>query len=53
MGVRPFIHDDFLLESDAAADLYHRFAKPLPIVDYHCHLSPELMASALSGRQVG
>lgn len=45
MGVRPFIHDDFLLESDAAADLYHRFAKPLPIVDFHCHLSPELMAS--------
>jgi glucuronate isomerase len=40
-----FIHDDFLLESNVAADLYHRFAKDLPIVDYHCHLSPDLMAA--------
>jgi glucuronate isomerase len=28
-----------------AHDLYVRFARDLPIVDYHCHLSPELMAS--------
>ena len=39
-----FLDEDFLLESDAAADLYHRFAAGMPIVDYHCHLSPELMA---------
>ena len=39
-----FIHDDFLLESNVAADLYHRYARDLPIVDYHCHLSPEQMA---------
>jgi glucuronate isomerase len=42
---KPFLGDDFLLESDVAADLYHRVAKDLPIIDYHCHLSPELMAS--------
>jgi len=40
-----FMDEDFLLESDAAADLYHRFAAGMPIVDYHCHLSPELMAT--------
>ena len=40
----PFIHDDFLLENDTAAELYHGFAAHLPIIDYHCHLSPELMA---------
>jgi len=40
-----FIHDDFLLETDTARDLYHRVAKDLPIVDYHCHLSPEAMAA--------
>jgi glucuronate isomerase len=40
----PFIHDDFLLESHTAADLYHGVAAHLPIIDYHCHLSPELMA---------
>ena len=42
--MKPFIHDDFLLESETARDLYHGTAKQLPIVDYHCHLSPDLMA---------
>ena len=28
-----------------AVDLYLRFARDLPIVDYHCHLSPQAMAS--------
>jgi glucuronate isomerase len=37
---RPFIHDDFLLESERARDLFHRVAAPLPIVDFHCHISP-------------
>ncbi len=39
-----FLSEDFLLESPAAADLYHRYADGLPIIDYHCHLSPEQMA---------
>jgi glucuronate isomerase len=43
--MKPFIHDDFLLETEVARDLYHRVAKDLPIVDYHCHLSPDLMAA--------
>ena len=43
--MKPFIHDDFLLETDTARDLYHRIAKDLPIIDYHCHLSPALMAA--------
>ncbi|HUG52973.1 MAG TPA: glucuronate isomerase [Vicinamibacteria bacterium] len=42
---RPFIHDDFLLQSDTARELYERYARDLPIVDFHCHLSPEQMAS--------
>jgi glucuronate isomerase len=36
--MKPFIHDDFLLHTDAARDLYHRFAESQPIYDYHCHL---------------
>jgi glucuronate isomerase len=36
--MRPFIHDDFLLQTDAARDLYHTYAKAEPIYDYHCHL---------------
>ena len=36
--MKSFIHDDFLLQTDAARDLYHNFAKAEPIFDYHCHL---------------
>lgn len=38
-----FIHDDFLLQSAAARDLYHSFAKNEPIYDYHCHLPQQLI----------
>jgi glucuronate isomerase len=41
---RPFIHDDFLLENNEARELYHSFAEKLPIIDYHCHLSPKEIA---------
>jgi glucuronate isomerase len=33
-----FLSDDFLLYSDAAVRLYHDYARPMPIFDYHCHL---------------
>ena len=39
-----FIHDDFLLETEAAKELYHTYAKELPIIDYHCHLDPKEIA---------
>ena len=42
--MKPFIHDDFLLETKTARELY-QVAKDLPIIDYHCHLSPDLMAA--------
>ncbi len=35
-----FIHDDFLLENKYAQELYHNYAKNLPIIDYHNHLPP-------------
>ena len=41
----PFIHDDFLLASELARDLYHRVAADLPIIDYHCHLPVAQIAS--------
>ena len=37
---KPFIHQDFLLETNRARELFHRFAEALPIIDYHCHLPP-------------
>lgn len=42
---KSFIHDDFLLQSKPAQKLYHTYVKTLPIVDFHCHLSPELIAA--------
>lgn len=47
---RSFIHDDFLLQSDAARQLYHHHAKGEPIYDYHCHLPPALI---LNNHQFG
>src|SRR6202453_3598942 len=41
----PFIHDDFLLSTKTARRLYHKFAEPEPIFDYHCHLSPHDVAT--------
>jgi glucuronate isomerase len=38
------IHDDFLLETERARDLFHSFAEPLPIIDYHCHIPPQDIA---------
>lgn len=39
-----FITEDFLLNSDTAKELYHGHAEGLPIIDYHCHLSPKDVA---------
>lgn len=43
--MEPFIHEDFILQTDAARQLYHDHAKNLPIIDYHCHLDPQYIAS--------
>lgn len=39
-----FIHDNFLLENKYAEELYHNYSKNQPIIDYHNHLSPKLIA---------
>ena len=39
-----FLNDDFLLEGKIAQRLFHEQAKDLPIIDYHCHLSPQEIA---------
>lgn len=40
-----FLDDNFLLETETAQRLYHEHAKKMPIIDYHCHLPPEDIAS--------
>lgn len=39
-----FLSEDFLLQSDFAKNLYHGHAAKMPIIDYHCHLSPHDIA---------
>ncbi len=39
-----FLNDDFLLHGKVAQRLYHDQVKNLPIIDYHCHLSPREIA---------
>jgi len=41
---KTFITDDFLLNNKYARELYHNYAKQMPIIDYHCHLSPKDIA---------
>lgn len=41
---QPFINDDFMLTNDFARELYHESAEKMPIIDYHCHLVPEMIA---------
>lgn len=42
--MKSFIHEDFLLQTEAAKELYHAHAKNQPIIDYHCHLNPAHIA---------
>ncbi|MEM9525988.1 MAG: glucuronate isomerase [Bacteroidota bacterium] len=41
----PLIHEDWLLATPLARELYHEFAKEQPIIDYHNHLIPEQLAA--------
>ena len=40
----PFINDDFMLTNEFARELYHESAEKMPIIDYHCHLVPKMIA---------
>jgi glucuronate isomerase len=42
--MKQFMDEDFLLETSTAKHLYHGHAAKLPIIDYHCHLSPREIA---------
>ena len=36
--MKPFLSEDFLLQTQTAKTLYHQYAEDMPIYDYHCHL---------------
>ena len=39
--MKQFMDADFLLKTPTASTLYHEYAADMPIVDYHCHVSPQ------------
>jgi len=42
--MKEFMDDNFLLQTSSAQKLYHEHASQLPIIDYHCHLDPKMVA---------
>ncbi len=42
--MKKFLDENFMLQNETAVKLYHDYAKDMPIIDYHCHLSPKEIA---------
>jgi len=43
--MKDFLDENFLLQTKTAQTLYHEYAAPMPIIDYHCHLPPDQIAN--------
>jgi glucuronate isomerase len=43
--MKPFLSEDFLLQTDTARALYFDHAANMPIIDYHNHLPPDEIAN--------
>lgn len=39
--MKNFMDENFLLDTDTAVKLYHEYSSKMPIIDYHCHISPK------------
>ncbi|MBO7358664.1 MAG: glucuronate isomerase, partial [Clostridia bacterium] len=50
--MKQFMDEDFLLSTPTARTLYHEYAEKMPIIDYHCHLSPKEIAENKPFRNV-
>jgi glucuronate isomerase len=42
--MKSFIHENFLLGNNTAEKLFHKYSENQPIIDFHCHLSPAMIA---------
>ena len=43
--VRMYNPSSFLLSTETAQRLFHSYAETMPVLDYHCHISPEEIAT--------
>lgn len=39
--MKNFLDEDFILQTETAKHIFHDYAEKLPIIDYHCHISPK------------
>lgn len=51
-NTKGFIQLDFLLQSKTAEQLYFQYAEAMPVIDYHNHLSPEIIAKNQAFRDI-
>lgn len=42
--MKNFMDGNFLLQTETSQKLYHEHAAKMPIIDYHCHLIPQMVA---------
>ncbi|MDR0413301.1 MAG: glucuronate isomerase [Dysgonamonadaceae bacterium] len=42
--MKQFMDNHFVLQTETAQQLYHEHAEKQPVIDYHCHLVPQMIA---------
>ena len=50
--MKSFLDENFLLKTKTAQTLYHEYAQKMPLIDYHCHLSPQQIAENINFRNI-
>lgn len=50
--MKTFMDENFLLSNKTAVQLYHDYAKEMPIFDFHCHLSPQAITENQKFRNI-
>ena len=50
--MKPFLDNNFVLQTETAQRLYQEHAVHLPIIDYHCHLDPKQIAEDYKFRNI-
>ncbi len=46
--MKKFLDQNFLLQNKTAEQLYHDYAKAMPVIDYHNHLPPDQIANDIN-----
>lgn len=52
-SMKTYLTDNFLLTNDTARELFHNYATGLPIIDYHNHLDPMVIAANKKYQNIG